>query len=82
MQQNNHAQIPVQWRSKTQKTMSLSTAEAEHYAAPGPEMAMAVILTGLPPQPPRHQEAQDWDIPLYKDNTGSSTCVIYDNEAN
>jgi hypothetical protein len=80
MQQNNNVQITVQWRSKTQKTMPLSTAEAEYYAAP--EMAMAVILTDLPPQPPRHQEAQEWDTPLYEDNTASLPFVIYDNEAN
>ena len=62
----------VQWRSKLQKTISLSTAEAEYYAAS--EMAIEVMYLrnllsnmGFP---------QDPDTPVYEDNTA---CIEWGN---
>jgi hypothetical protein len=62
----------VQWRSKLQKTISLSIAEAEYYAAS--KMAIKVIYLcnllenmGFP---------QDPDTPVYEDNTA---CIKWGN---
>ena len=59
----------VLWRSKLQKTISLSTAEAEYYAAS--EMAIEMIYLrnllhnmGFKP---------DDDTPVYEDNNGETT---------
>ena len=63
----------VQWRSKLQKTISLSTAEAEYYAVS--EMAIEIIyLCNLLKN---MGFTQDPNIQVYEDNT---TCIKWGNQ--
>jgi len=65
-------QTPILWRSKMQKTVALSTAEAEYYSAS--EMAVETIyLRGLLSN---MRLPEDDDTPIYEDN---AACIEWAN---
>ena len=63
---------PVLWRSKMQKTVSLSSAEAEYYSAS--EMAVEIIYLRNLLSSMRLQE--DTDTPVFEGNTA---CIEWSN---